>query len=213
MARPDLCARRHHLVSALDSTGSFRYTLRMSRANILELLRAHTATTEHEAGSLARMIAFVEAHEDCCERSFSEGHLTGSAWIVDESGERALLTLHRKLGLWLQLGGHADGDTDLLRVAMREAEEESGLNEIAPVTRAIFDVDVHEIPARKSEAAHLHYDVRFLLRARSAESLRVSDESIDLRWVGPEEIEGLTTDASVRRMRDKWVCWHRDRQA
>lgn len=210
MARPDLCAGRHGRFISLDSIGSFRYTLRMSRSNILELLRTHTPSNEHEAGSLARTIAFVEAHEGCCQRSLAEGHLTGSAWIVDESGDRALLTLHRKLGLWLQLGGHADGDADLLRVALREAEEESGLGTIEPVTRAIFDVDVHEIPAGKSEPAHLHYDVRFLLRTRGCEPVRVSDESLDLRWVSAEEIDELTTDASVRRMRDKWVRWRED---
>lgn len=156
------------------------------------------------------MISFVSEHEDCFERSLREGHMTGSAWIVDPRSERVLLTLHRKLGLWLQLGGHADGDGDLLRVALREAREESGLDLIEPVSRAVFDVDVHEIPARGLELAHLHFDVRFLLRAAGGEDLRVSDESMDLRWVRPEEIDELTTDESVQRMRDKWVRMRAD---
>src|SRR5688572_26513021 len=72
-------------------------------------------------------LAFIAANADCCERTLVSGHCTGSAWLVSADGERVLLTHHRKLQRWLQLGGHADGDTDLAAVALREAQEESGL--------------------------------------------------------------------------------------
>jgi ADP-ribose pyrophosphatase YjhB (NUDIX family) len=114
---------------------------------------------------LAEFQAFAGAHTDCCERTLAEGHFTGSAWLVSADGERVLLTHHRKLGRWLQLGGHADGEGDLAAVALREAEEESGLSRLL-VEPEIFDLDRHLIPARGSEPAHWHYDVRFLAEYR-----------------------------------------------
>jgi 8-oxo-dGTP pyrophosphatase MutT (NUDIX family) len=114
-----------------------------------------------------------------------------------------LLTHHRKLGRWLQLGGHADGDEDALRVALREAREESGLD-VAPVSSRLFDVDVHEIPARGPDPVHLHYDLRFAIRAIASEAFRVSDESHALRWVSIDRIRTLTEETSILRMAAKW---------
>lgn len=148
----------------------------------------------------ARLAAFVGAYENCFERSLLVGHVTGSAWIVDLDRTHVLLTHHRKLDKWLQLGGHADGDSDVLRVAMREACEESGLASVRPVRESIFDVDIHLIPARKTEPEHFHYDVRYALEADRAEALRMSDESHDLRWVRVDEVAGLTQEESVLRM-------------
>ena len=136
---------------------------------------------------------------------FDDGHFTGSAWLVSTDGERVLLTLHRKLGRWLQLGGHADGDGDLARVALREATEESGLAGLA-VEGMIFDVDRHPIPAHGTEPAHYHYDVRYVVRATSDERYTVSDESIDLRWWPVEEvIRDDSVDASLKRMANRWL--------
>lgn len=158
-----------------------------------------------ERYSLERLVAFVKRRPDCFERSLLEGHVTGSAWILDHAKARCLLTHHKKLGMWLQCGGHADGDPDVLRVALREAEEESGIAGIEPLSTEIFDVDVHEIPANPKEPAHYHYDVRFALVAPAGAELVVSDESHALAWVRPEEIDRYQTDASVRRMAAKWA--------
>ena len=112
---------------------------------------------------------------------FDDGHITGSAWVVDPAGSRLLLTHHRKLGKWLQLGGHSDGEPDTLAVALREAREESGLR-VRPISNAVLDIDIHTIPALKGEPAHLHYDVRFALRrprvCASARSRSISPGSI-----------------------------------
>jgi 8-oxo-dGTP pyrophosphatase MutT (NUDIX family) len=110
------------------------------------------------------------------------------------------LTHHFKLDRWLQLGGHADGDTDILRVAMREAHEESGLDDIKPLSQGIFDVDVHPIPARDTEPRHLHYDVRFLLEADANAPLVISSESKDLAWIPLMDIARITTERSIARM-------------
>lgn len=180
----------------------------MHRDPLLELLSRHKPIDDWEHESLERMIAFVRAHADCFERSLSIGHITGSAWLISADGSRALLTHHRKLNMWLQLGGHADGDSDVLAVALREAREESGLERIEQVSTEIFDVDVHAIPARRGEPEHFHYDLRFLLRAVGSEKLHISDESHELRWVTPDELKALDVDASVRRMAGKWMQHH-----
>lgn len=173
----------------------------MSREDLLERLKSHQPADEHEAAMLNRILVFVEQHEDCFRRSLLSGHVTASAWVVDLERTHALLTHHAKLGKWLQMGGHCDGDSDVLRVALREVEEESGLTAVQPLLGgAVFDVDAHEIPARGSEPAHVHYDIRFLFEADRRAPLRISGESHDLRWVAFEEIPLLNTDESVLRM-------------
>lgn len=173
----------------------------MSRQDLLGRLRSHRAADAHEAAMLARIVRFVETREACFQRSLLEGHVTASAWVVDRERRHALLTHHAKLDKWLQMGGHCDGDADVLRVALREVEEESGLTDVKPLLEgAVFDVDAHDIPARRAEPAHVHYDVRFLFEADREAPLRLSDESHDLRWVAYEEIPLLNTDESVLRM-------------
>lgn len=174
----------------------------MSRQPILELVSRYAGRFPSEAPTAHRLAAFVRAHEDCFERSQLAGHVTGSAWLLHPTAPAALLTHHRKLDIWVQLGGHADGDSDIARVAMREAVEESGIEDIAFVSSEIFDIDIHEIPARKSDPAHFHYDCRFLLRA-AREDFEVTDESHDLKWVEFDEIRRYTTEESVLRMVEK----------
>jgi len=172
----------------------------MHRQRLLSLLGAYRPHNAFDAEARDRIERFVREHPDCFERSLAIGHVTGSAWIVDSSRHRCLLTHHRKLDRWLQLGGHADGNPDALDVAMREAREESGLRSLRVVSAQIFDCDVHEIPARGSEAAHFHHDLRFLLEADPAEPLIVGAESRALAWVRLDEIAGRSGDESVQRL-------------
>jgi len=174
------------------------------RKPLLDQLAVYAETHPEEAATIQRFIAFVETRPECFERSLLEGHITGSAWIVDQGGAKVLLTHHRKLDAWLQLGGHADGDPDVLAVALKEAEEESGLDGFEAVTEGIFDLDIHPIPERKGVPEHLHYDVRYVLRATGSTDYVVSEESHDLRWVSLDEVATLTTDASMLRMVEKW---------
>ena len=175
------------------------------RAVLLGKLRAYVAggLDAHEAAMAAEMIRFVETEPQCAERSLAVGHLTGSAWIVDAERRRTLLTHHAKLGIWVQLGGHADGDLDIAGVAMREAQEESGLTRLRLVTPEIFDVDRHWIPERKGEAGHWHYDVRFMIEADEAEPLVITKESKDLRWVELARMRDFSTEESMLRMTRK----------
>jgi 8-oxo-dGTP pyrophosphatase MutT (NUDIX family) len=150
-------------------------------------------------------LALLGDGEDPFERARLAGHFTASSWLVDRNGRRVLLTHHRKLNRWLQLGGHADGDRDLARVALREAEEESGLAGLS-VEPEMFDLDRHWIPERGDVPGHWHYDVRYVVRATESEAYVVSEESLDLAW---REIKKVVaepvSDQSMRRMARKWL--------
>jgi len=169
---------------------------------LLAAVRAQAAGAE----AIALFRDFAASHADCCERSCEPGHFTGSAWVVSADGERALLLHHRKLDRWLQPGGHADGEGDLASVALREAEEETGLSGLH-VEGGVFDLDRHLIPARGSEPAHYHYDVRFVVRAGADEAFTVSEESHALAWIPARDIAiDPQADESVRRMARKWLA-------
>lgn len=176
----------------------------MHRAPFIHLLESYLVRFPAERDAVGLFMDFVQAHPDCFERSLSVGHITASAWLVTAAGTDVLLTHHRKLNRWLQLGGHVDGNPDVLDSALREAREESGLSGIKPVSREIFDLDRHLIPARGNEPAHFHYDVRFLLRTTGAEEFTVSDESHDLRWVPLGELPAFTSEPSMLRMAGKF---------
>ncbi len=175
----------------------------MHRAPFLSLLEEYAARHLREASCCQRYIDFVKAHPDCFERSLKVGHVTAAAWVLDKSGRRVLLTHHRKLDRWLQLGGHVDGDPDVLAGAAREAREESGIDLLEIVSEKIFDLDIHRIPARGDEPEHLHYDARFLFRANGSEDFTVSDESHDLAWVPLEQLGDYSSEASMLRMAAK----------
>ena len=153
-----------------------------------------------------RMIELLDSTSDCFYRSSFPAHFTGSALVLSADRRRALLHHHRKLDRWMQFGGHCDGDEDLLRVAQREALEESGIEGLNAVSRVPFDLDIHEIPARPAlgEPAHYHYDVRFLLIAPEKARFTVSEESLAIRWFDLEEMLSLPLSAGLHRLALKW---------
>jgi 8-oxo-dGTP pyrophosphatase MutT (NUDIX family) len=162
-------------------------------------LRRTVATAGGPAPTRVRILRFIDAHPDALHRTCTEGHLTASAAVIDRQRGAALLVLHRKLQRWLQPGGHADGDEDLARVALREASEETGIEGLEVLGTAI-DVDVHEIPPFGADPAHLHLDVRFLVIAPDGSKPQLNDEVDAFRWVTAAEIEGLGLDESTQRL-------------
>jgi 8-oxo-dGTP pyrophosphatase MutT (NUDIX family) len=134
-------------------------------------------------------LSFVNQHMNCFSRGNQVGHITGSSLIINEGATHTLLHHHRKIDKWIQLGGHSDDDSNTLRVALTEAEEESGLTGFRVVSEDIFDIDVHEFPAMANLKAHLHYDVRFLLQISSDLPLnKIDRESKDIAWIPLERI-------------------------
>ena len=158
-----------------------------------------------ESATVAQFETFLHTHANAFERSNPTGHFTGSSWLVSADGLRVLLMHHRKLDRWLQPGGHADGDTDLARVALREAQEETGVAGLR-VESGILDIDRHRIPAREDEPEHWHYDVRYVVRAGINERFAVNQESRALAWRPVAEVAADNSlDASLRRMAHKWL--------
>ena len=176
----------------------------MHRNELIRKLRDYQTEWENESDTVERFIEFVSNNEDCFERNLKEGHITGSAWVVSKDGRQVLLTHHKKLNRWLQLGGHADGNSDVLGVAIREAVEESGLERVRPISEKIFDIDIHKIPGRGQEPEHYHYDVTYILKVVGNEEYAVSDESHNLGWIEIEKLSELTGEESMLRMARKW---------
>lgn len=172
------------------------------RQRLLDLISEYAERHPEEQEVVERFVGFVAEQERCFERDCWAGHITGSAWLVNEAHTHVLLTHHRKLGAWLQLGGHSDGETNTLCAAQREAEEESGLP-VRVLDSRIFDLDIHEVPVHKAEPAHLHYDVRFVFEAERTD-FRISGESMDLAWIEMEKVADFTYDRSIVRMTTKW---------
>ncbi len=162
-------------------------------------LLKYQPTDSHELAYKIRMLELFKTNPNCFERSLEDAHFTGSCWLLDKTGEKALLLHHKKLNNWFQLGGHADGDPNLLRVAIKEAQEESGIQNIIAVQNGIFDIDIHRVPG------HEHYDVRFLLQVASDEQAQQNHESNELRWIGKDLKELPTQSESVVRMFRKWT--------
>lgn len=176
------------------------------RVPLLDALAQYGRRYPAEVRLIDQFRAFVASHPDCLRRELASGHLTTSAWLVDATGREALLLHHRKLDRWLQPGGHADGDADLSSSALREAEEETGIEGLE-VEPEIFDLDRHRIPERGREPEHWHYDVRYVVRAPSGASAAINHESRGMAWRSIGVLaEDDAIDPSIRRMAHKWLA-------
>lgn len=174
-------------------------------STMIDAFRRYRDQWQGEATTVAQFETFLHAHANAFDRGNEVGHFTGSCWLVSADGLRVLLMHHRKLHRWLQPGGHADGDVDLARVALREAQEETGVAGLH-VEGGIFDIDRHRIPQRGGEREHWHYDARYVVRAGANEHFTVNQESRALAWRPIAEVAADDSlDTSLRRMAGKWL--------
>ena len=182
----------------------------MHRNKLIDLLAEYRRrNTGESTRTIARFENLVSRQPRCFDRDcFDDGHVTGSAVVLNLAGTAMLMTHHAKLGRWLQLGGHADGETDPLAVACREADEESGLG-VRPCCTWPIDLDIHAIPARGDDPRHFHYDVRFLLQVEASEAFKATAESLALAWVPLADVEAVTREESILRLVRKTLAFLR----
>ena len=169
---------------------------------LYQKLMQYNAWNDMETKFQTETLKFLEEDSHCFETSNIAGHITGEAWVINKEKTKILLTHHKTLDRWFQLGGHSDGDPITLNVALREAQEESGLENIVILSEDIIDIDVHPIPEKKGIPAHTHYGIAFLFEANENNTLILPEhESKELRWVPFEEI--LQLNPGRQRMIEK----------
>lgn len=177
----------------------------MHRQELLNLLNRHRPHFMDEAAFVDRARQFVIDHPDCFERTLLPAHVTGSTWAVNPDRSRVLLLHHVKLDQWFQPGGHADGDADIQRVALRETAEETGLDaaHIRLVNGEVFDVDIHSVPDTDYAPRHEHIDIRFLVEIDDSLPLPGNDESHQVLWATLPQVSRFNNNRSTWRMVEK----------
>ena len=174
----------------------------MHRQQLLNLLTNYHTRFMDEAGYVQRAIGYIEQHEDCFYRELWPIHVTGSAWVISPDRNQVLMMHHKKHDQWFQPGGHADGDADIVRVALRETSEETGidLSQIRLLGENVFDVDIHSIPAMGNEPQHYHIDIRFLVEIDDSVPVPGNDESHQIAWIPLSQVSRVNNMLSLRRM-------------
>ena len=173
----------------------------MSFQSLQNELRYYLNNNPDEKINVDKMLKFLQEGENCFSRSNLGCHFTGSAWIVDDTHQWILMTHHKKLNKWLQLGGHADENENLLEVAYNEAVEESGLDDFSLLSDKIFDLDIHLIPQYKDIPPHYHYDIRYIFTSKmDPDIVVVSEESKDVAWISKNDVLKKNDERSIERM-------------
>jgi 8-oxo-dGTP pyrophosphatase MutT (NUDIX family) len=173
------------------------------RKSLIAALEKFPTSQQDEEVIRNRFLHLLTTAPNSAHRDNFPAHLTASAWVIHATLDACLLIFHKKLGIWIQAGGHADGDFNLLEVAKREVREETGLSVQVLLDGAIFDLDIHDIPERANTPRHQHFDVRYLFRAEEESHLIPNDEVQAVEWVMFDELEKYTREESIVRMRDR----------
>ena len=169
---------------------------------VLTYLNQYKINYPNEIEKIDNFVDFIRTDEKCYLRENLDRHITASCLLFNTAKDSILLTHHKKLNSWLPLGGHADGEPDPLIVAIKEAQEEAGIDEIKVLNSVPIDIDIHHIPQYQNTPPHLHYDLVFLLQSQN-DNFLISEESLDLRWVKLDEITNLNPEERVARVMHK----------
>ncbi len=178
----------------------------MKRTTALELLSKYRPTKE-EKEYKNRMIGFIDGYKHAFNSLLTIGHVTVSAWLLNKDRTHVLFMQHPQSHEWRPLGGHCDGNNDPLDVMLKKAKAQSGITNIKPITKNIFDIEIQRIPRYDAGPAHDHYDIRFLLAVTSDEFVKRNYESYGLRWVSKDLHILPNHNPSIVRMHKKWLIW------
>jgi len=171
--------------------------------DLLEKLSAYRPWNPQEACDLAEIRRRLEQGESLYDRSNLSAHLTASAWVTSPDRRQVLLAHHNLYNSWAWLGGHADGERNLLAVAMREVREESGLQDVRPVSEELFSLEILAVNGHEKKGiyvpSHLHLNVTFLLEADPAAPLHSkADENSCVAWFSPEDAVAASSEPWFR---------------
>lgn len=166
---------------------------------LIKQLQAFQPFNEQEARDKEILLCQIETQPDIFLRSNLTAHMSASAWVVNPQRDKVLMAYHNIYDSWSWLGGHADGQEDLLSVALREVKEESGVSHVRPVTEEIFSVEILTVDGHEKKgeyvSSHLHLNVTYLLEAAEEEPLKIkSDENSGVAWFGLEEAVQASTE-------------------
>lgn len=159
---------------------------------VIEKIRAYVPYNAEEARDKAEMLRLMEENTDIFMRENDRAHMTASAWVVNQARDKVLMVYHNIYDSWSWLGGHADGEEDLLAVALREVREESGLTNVRPVSEDIYSLEILTVGEHQKNGVcvreHLHLNLTYLLEADEGEALHIKeDENSGVRWFTVEE--------------------------
>lgn len=154
---------------------------------LIESVKKYEPMNEQERLDKIIILEHLLNTEDVFTRDNQTAHMTASAWVVNKTRDKVLMVHHNIYNSWSWLGGHADGDTDLLHVALKEVEEESGLTEIHPLSENIFSLETLTVDGHERRGvyvpSHLHLNITYLIEASEADSLEIKhDENSDVSW-------------------------------
>ena len=186
---------------------------------LLEQLKRYEPYNEQESRDRALLLRALREEENVFTRENDRMHMTASAWVTNEAHDRVLMAYHNIYDSWAWLGGHADGERDLLAVALREVREESGIEHVRAASEDIFSLEILTVDGHEKRgryvSSHLHLNVTYLLIADDGDALRAKpDENSGVRWFTPEEAVAASSEPWFReriykKLNDRLAAWKR----
>lgn len=171
----------------------------ITRQDLINQIERYQPFNEQEEADKFLILQWIRENDNAFLRENTVAHMTASAWVVNKDRSKVLMVYHNIYDSWSWLGGHADGETDLLAVALREVKEEAGISHVRPVAEEIFSlesltVDGH-VKKGKYVSSHLHLNVTYLLEADCEETVSIkADENSGVAWFSPEEALKKSTE-------------------
>lgn len=177
---------------------------------IIEQITKYNACNEQEQKDKETMLKFINSFEDVLTRDNEFGHFTSSAWVVNKEKTKVLMIYHNIYDSWTWTGGHADGEDDLLNVAIREVCEETGIKNVVPVVEDVFSLEIicvnGHVKREKYVSSHLHMNLTFLLEADENETLYVKeDENSGVKWVDINEAVSISKEPWIKVIYQKII--------